>query len=105
LGKRGMNARLNGALVGVELEVQKMSEYQKTMELQRAQIASSDDPTLDEKLAIEGMSNMILDSLISAGYDTPRKLLQATAQQLATIPEISMEMANNVLEQIRKKRM
>lgn len=105
LGKRGMNARLNGALVGAELEVQKMSEYQKTMELQRAQLALAEDPTLDEPLAIEGVSNMIIDSLVGAGYDTPRKLLQATAAQIATIPEISMEMANNVLDKIRKKRM
>jgi N utilization substance protein A len=105
LGKRGMNARLNGALLGVELEVQKMSDYQHVMTLQRAQIAAADDPTLDERLAVEGMSHMIIESLIGAGFDTPRKLLQATAQQLATIPEISMEMANNILDQIRKKRM
>lgn len=47
---------------------------------------------------------MILESLISAGYDTPRKLLSSNPQQLATIPEISLEMADKILEQIRKKR-
>lgn len=105
LGKRGMNARLNGQLIGVELDIQKMSEYQAAMNLQRAQLASLDDPTLDLKLEVEGMSNMIIASLISAGFDTPRKLLIATPQQLAAIPEISLEMADKVLEQIRKKRM
>jgi transcription termination/antitermination protein NusA len=104
LGKRGMNARLNGELAGVELQVQKMSQYQAAMNIERAQIAQSEDPTLDEKLSIEGISGMIIESLISAGFDTPRKVLNATADQLAKIPEISLEMADKILEQIRKKR-
>lgn len=104
LGKRGMNARLNGNLIGVELQVQKMSQYQAAMNIERAQIAQSEDPTLDQKLTIEGISGMIIESLISAGYDTPRKVLNATADQLAKIPEISLEMADKILEQIRNKR-
>jgi N utilization substance protein A len=35
LGKRGMNARLNGELIGVELQVQKMSDYQQIATIQR----------------------------------------------------------------------
>ncbi len=104
LGKRGMNARLNGDLAGVELHVQKMSQYQNAMNIERAQIALADDPTLDETLTIEGVSGMIIESLIGSGFDTPRKVLNATPEQLATIPEISMEMAYKILEQIRKKR-
>lgn len=103
LGKRGMNARLNGALAEVELDVQKMSDYQSAMTQQRSQLASLEDPRLDERLSVEGMSSLIIESLISAGFDTPRKLLSASPQQLATIPEISMEMADKILEQIRKK--
>lgn len=106
LGKRGMNARLNGELIGVELQVQKLSQYQAAMTMEQAQIVAdaTADPTLDEKLSIEGVSNMIIQSLIEAGYDTLRKVLNATPQQLATIPEISIEMADKILEQIRKKR-
>jgi transcription termination/antitermination protein NusA len=104
LGKRGMNARLNGDLAGVELQVQKMSQYQATMDSERAKIALSEDPTLDEKLSIEGISGMIIESLISAGFDTPRKVLNSTADLLAKIPEISLDMADKILEQIRKKR-
>jgi N utilization substance protein A len=104
LGKRGMNARLNGEFADVELQVQKMSQYQAAMNIERAQLALSEDPTLDEKLSIEGISGMIIESLISAGFDTPRKVLNATAAQLAKIPEISLEMADKILEQIRKKR-
>ena len=47
---------------------------------------------------------MIIRAYSSAGYDTPRKLLNATREQLAAIPEISLEMADKILEQIRKKR-
>lgn len=105
LGKKGINARLTGQLVGVELDVQRMSEYQAAMNIQRAQLALMDDPSLDEKLKLEGMSSFIVESLVSAGYDTPRKLLNAKPQELASIPEISMDMADKILEQIRKKRM
>ncbi len=105
LGKRGINARLNAEILGIELNVQKMSEYQDTMMLQRAELATSNDPTLDETLHVEGMSPLIRESLISAGYDTLRKLLQATRKDLTAIPEISSEMADKILEQIKKKRM
>ncbi len=104
LGKRGMNARLNGQLLGVDLEVQKMSEYRRLMEVQRKEIASSDDKTLDDELQIPGMSSLIIGSLISAGYDTPRKLLNATREQLEAIPEIK-GLADKILDEIRKKRM
>lgn len=103
LGKRGMNARLNGALAEVELDVQKMTDYQAAMSQERTQLASLEDPRLDETLQIEGLSSLIVASLISAGYDTPRKLLSSTPEQLAEIPEISEEMADKILEQIRKK--
>lgn len=103
LGKRGMNARLNGTLVDVELDVQKMSDYQSAMSQERTHLASREDPRLDEKLHIDGMSSLIVASLISAGFDTPRKLLNTTPQELSAVPEISMEMANKILEQIRKK--
>ncbi len=104
LGKRGMNARLNGQLLGVELEVQKMSDYQKAMTVERAELASLEDPTLDEPLAVEGLSSMIVQSLVGAGYDTLRKLLMVTPEKLAELPEISLDMANKILDQAQKKR-
>ncbi len=104
LGKRGMNARLNGQLIGADLHIQKMSDFQNAMTLERQQIATAQDPSLDEKLQVEGMSTLIIESLISAGFDTPRKILNATPKELATIPEISLEMADKILEAIRKKK-
>ena len=104
LGKRGMNARLCGALIGIELDVQRMSEYQTTMNIQRAQLAMMDDPSLDENLVIEGMSPFVVESLVSAGYDTPRKVLNAPSDALADLFE-SKEMADKVLEEVRQKRL
>lgn len=105
LGKRGMNARLNGELAGVELQVQKMSQYQSELDSEHRELAQSDDSTLDEKLSVEGvLSGMVIESLVEAGYDTPKKILNATREELAKIPEISIGMADKILEQIRKKR-
>ena len=104
LGKRGMNARLNGELIGAELQVQKMSDFQQIASIQRQQLALAEDPTLDEKLHLEGMSSFITASLIAANYDTPRKVLMATPEELAKIPEISIEIANKVLNEICKKK-
>lgn len=105
LGKRGLNARLNGELIEMDIHVQKMSDYKAAMNLQRSQLAASDDPTLDENLAIEGINSLIIENLASSGFDTLRKVLNSSPEQLATIPGISVEMADKILEQIRKKRM
>jgi N utilization substance protein A len=106
IGKKGMNARLNSQLIGYELEVQRMSDYTKTMELQRTELASSDDPELDNPLtSIEGVNKLIFEHLVAEGFSTPRTLLMASTEQLAKIPGISLEMADKILEQIRKQRM
>lgn len=105
IGKKGMNARLNSELIGVELGLQRMSDYKRTAMLERAELAESEDPILNEKLTkIEGVSNLIFEHLVDKGYDTLRSLLQATPEELAAIPGISLETADKILEQIRKQR-
>src|SRR6185437_143279 len=76
LGKRGMNARLNGQLIGADLQIQKMTDYQVLLEAERRQLAASENSALDEKLQLD--NKLVIDSLIAAGYDTPRKVLSAT---------------------------
>ena len=106
IGKKGMNARLNSQLIGYELEVQRISDYNKTMVLQRNELASSDNPELDQPIEnLEGVNNLIFEHLVAEGYNTPRAFLMATTEQLAKIPGISLEMADKILEQIRKQRM
>ncbi len=104
IGKKGFNVRLVGQLVGVRLDVQKESDYQKIQALECANLASSEDPSLDMPLTeLEGMSRLIIDQLIAEGLDTPRKLLLTPKDTLASIPGISLEMASKLLEQIKKK--
>lgn len=100
IGKRGFNARLTSELIGYELEVQRMSEYNKALEIQRLQLAEAEDPTLDEPLAIEGINRLVIQSLVAAGYDTLRKLLQARIDQIADVPGISLEIAYKIMEEV-----
>ena len=100
-----MNARLNGQLVGVDLNIQKMSDYQNAMSVENQQILAQDDPTLDEPLKVEGMSSLIIESLVSAGYDTLRKVLNASREELSKIPEIGrIGRADEIIEEIRQKK-
>lgn len=104
IGKKGMNARLNSRLIGYDLEVQRITDYNRTREIQRQELASAEDPTLDDKLTgIEGVNSLVFNHLIEE-YPTPRALLQASPEQLATIPGINLELADKILEQIRKQR-
>lgn len=105
IGKKGMNARLNSELIGYELEVQRMGDYNRAMALQRNELAESADPNLDQPLkSIDGVNNLIFEHLVAEGFNTPRAILLATPQQLAAIPGISLETADKILEQIRKQR-
>lgn len=105
IGKRGMNARLNGQLIGYDLEVQKMTDYNKTMAIQRTELATSDDPALDKTLdSIEGVPSLVFEHLVDKGFDTPRKILMAAPEALASIPGISLDTADKILEKIRKQR-
>lgn len=105
IGKKGMNARLNSELIGYELEVQRMTDYNRTMALQRTELAESDDPVLTEPLEeIEGINNLIFQHLVDKGYNTLKSLLIATPEELAKLPGISLDTADKIIEQIRKQR-
>ncbi|MDX8431377.1 MAG: transcription termination factor NusA [Candidatus Algichlamydia australiensis] len=102
LGKRGINARLSGELIGVRLEIEKMTDHKKAQVVQRKQLSLSEDAWLDEPVQIAGMNQFIIDSLSAAGFDTPRKILGATPEQLIESADISKEMAEDILEKVTK---
>ncbi len=105
IGKKGLNVRLIGDLLNIHLEIQKMSDFHRIDALERASLAQLDDPTLDEGLSsMEGISNLVIDQLVAEGYTTQRKVLEASLEKLAEIPGISLDMADRILEQIRKTR-
>ena len=106
IGKKGMNARLNSQLIGYELEVQRMTDYNRAMAVRRTELAASEDPTLDQPMqSIEGVNSLIFEHLVAEGFNTPRSLLTASTEQLAKVPGISLDLADRILEQIRKQRM
>lgn len=104
IGKKGMNARLNAQLIGYELEVRRMSDYNRLLAVQMAEeLSNVEDPSLNEPLStIEGVSALVVEHLAAEGY-TLRSLLTATPEKLSTIPGISLETAHKVLEQARKQ--
>ena len=103
IGKRGMNARLNAALVEVELEVKKASEHQTAQDLERQLMKLEERPELDVKLnEVKGINAFVLDSLIEAGLDTPRKVLDKKVEEISDTTGISKEMIHDVLEKIHK---
>jgi transcription termination/antitermination protein NusA len=106
IGKRGFNAKLLSQLIEMEIDVQKMTEHQKLIAVQLAELGESEDKSLDEPLKIEGLSNLLLESLIGNGYDTLRKILQADPIDLvASAPGINyLDMADKILEQSRQKK-
>ena len=103
LGRKGMNATLTGQLIGYALDVQKMSSYQQRLSIEKAALAGESDPALDEPLLLEGINPLIIDSLRSAGYDTARKVLSTPLAQLLEIPEITLEMASEIFEQLHSR--
>lgn len=102
IGKRGQNARLTGELIGYELEVQRMSEFNKALEIQRLQLSESEDPGLDETLVLPGINKLIIQNLIHAGFETYKKLLLANIDDIAQVPGISVDMAYKILEEVSK---
>ena len=103
IGKKGMNVRLVSELLNVQLDIKKMSDYVKLKARERAALAASEDPILDTPLAsIEGIPGMIVDQLIAEGFATPRALLQASPETLSKVAGVTLELADKILENIRK---
>jgi len=106
IGKKGMNARLIGQLLDCTIEVQKITEYQKLLAVQLAELSSSEDPSLDERLKVEGVNSLIAESLVGAGLDTIRKVMKADPAEIPVkVPGVNYyDLADKILEQIRKKK-
>jgi len=103
IGKKGMNARLNGRLIDADITVKRMSEYQKFLTIQKIELAESEEPAFDEPLELKSVNSMITDNLIDAGFDTKRKILQATSEQITQVPGISEAMLDQILSEIKQK--
>jgi len=96
-----MNARLISRLIEKDIDFQKISEYQKLITIYMAELSEKEDSSLDEPLKIGGLSSLLVEGLISAGYDTIRKILVETPDTLvAKVPGINyLDLADKILEQ------
>lgn len=106
IGKKGMNARLIGQMIGKEIDVRKLTEYQKILTVQMAEYSDDPDPFYDARIRIEGVSGLINDSLAGAGYDTLRKFMQSVPSEISTkVPGVNYyDLADKIVEQIRKRK-
>lgn len=106
IGKRGMNARLTSQLIEYELSVQRLTDYHQAMAKQQDALGRLEDPELDQELErIEGVNPFIFHTLADHGYKTLRAFFTTTPEKLAQETGIGLELADKVLEQIRKQRM
>lgn len=102
IGKRGMNAQLNGQLIGYELEVQRISDYTRAMAVQRLELGENPDPALDKTLdSIAGINNFIFEHLVEH-FKTPRSILTASRAEIEKKAGIGPETADMILEQVQK---
>lgn len=102
IGKRGMNAHLNGELIGYDLEVQRVSDYNRGMALRRLELSQNPSPELDEPLkSLPGITNLIFEHLVER-FSTPRAILSANHSELAEIPGVSIDTADRIMELVQK---
>lgn len=108
IGKRGANLRLNEQLTGYHIQVQKMTEYHKQMEVasreEMADAEESDDASLDEELVFEGVNPLIVDSLKTAGFTTLRKILTTPRSEISAACHLSEEVLEKLIEQLKEKK-
>ncbi len=100
IGKRHMNAKLTGELLGKTLEVRKISDYTQGLTIQRQALIEFQDAVLDQPLKLDGLNTLILENILHAGYDTPRRLLAVPPEDLAKIPGVNLDLAYRLTEQV-----
>ena len=105
MGKRKANVALISKMIETELEVQKLSEYQRNITMQMENLSRSDDPYIDQPLQIDNVSSLVIEELKMAGFDTIRKLVSTSPRELInSVPGFNyFEIAEHILAQIYKK--
>jgi len=102
IGKKGINARLTGDLLGCEIKVFKSCDFGKHEDHERKKMSLIEAPQLDEPLTEQGLNALIVDSFTSVGLDTPRKVLCTDLEELVKLTSVSREMVEEVLNTLRK---
>ena len=102
-----MNARLLGKLLEKEVQTKKISEYERFMTVQMLELAETDDPSLDVSInEVKELNNLQKQSLISAEYDTIKKVLQASsADIISSVPGVNyLDLAERVIKHVKQNK-
>lgn len=95
VGRRKMNQKLNGELVGYDLEVHRMTDYNMAQRIEHTEFVENldiSDLSLDEALDhLQGVNQLVFEQLLQEGYDTPRKLLMAAPDELTKVHGVLAE--------------
>jgi N utilization substance protein A len=96
IGRRGQNVRLASRLVGWKIDIQSEGKIEDMKQM------------LGEALAVvPGLDESLISYLFKLGYHSPDNLLNAHAEDLASIPGVSEEMALQIQQiafEVKKRR-
>jgi N utilization substance protein A len=87
IGKRGQNVRLGSKLTGWHIDVNSESKYQKTLK-----------EGYQSLLALPGIGEATADHLYEAGFASAEDVASAEIEELAAIPGISQQKAENFIQ-------
>jgi N utilization substance protein A len=87
IGKRGQNVRLGSKLTGWHIDVKSESKYQKTLK-----------EGYQSLLALPGIGEATADHLYGAGFGSAEDVASAEIEELAAIPGISQQKAENFIQ-------
>lgn len=93
IGKNGVNVDLASRLTGVEIEIKKVSEYEKEL----ADKALAEIPIED----IKGIGKELKAALIEKGYPNALSVIKASAEELKTLLGIDDEQLAELLKTVK----
>ncbi len=91
IGKKGQNVRLAAKLTGWKIDIKSEEEKRKEVELQLAGIDFGSGTEAAGPLVLPGIHDEVVAQLRAAGYDTIDKLLEASSEDLSTLPSFDQE--------------
>lgn len=103
LGKRGHHARLISKILEKDVNFFKQSDYERQVELEREELAALEHPVLDDPIgSVPGINQFVAENLVAAGLETLRIVLAKQPAEIAASADISLAMAEDLIEQLRK---
>lgn len=101
-GKKGQNTRLLERLIGYHLEVNRLSDHNREMEMHQRALALADNPALNERLeAIEGINPIMFQHLVAVGFETPADFFKVTIEEIIKRSGVSKDVVEDILEKLR----